>query len=351
MFGHMKAPRDPSGASELDRLVLVSRLYYELDRSQEDISRKLNVSRSTVSRMLANARRSGIVNITIDGGDQRNRGLEQALSERFSLRSVIVVTPEGGAIGPLDHLGRAAAQVIDDLVRDDIIIGVGHGGSVAATARFLEPRRAFHVSVTELVGSLNLTSEPNDAAEIARVVADAYSATRRPFPAPAFVQSRSARDSIVAEPMIRAALEAMRSATIALIGIGSWDPEIFDTHVDHHVLVSALGEFEPRRIRDAGGVGHLCGTTVDAQGRPLPTVEGGHVPTGIDLDGLGAIETVVAVAGGVGKAPAIAAALRGKLVDILVTDANAARRILQEEGASASDDGTTAVAEAGLEVS
>jgi DNA-binding transcriptional regulator LsrR (DeoR family) len=56
------SPR-PQGAPVRDGALIVTaaHLYYVEDRSQEEVAKQLGVSLSTVSRLLAEARRSGVV--------------------------------------------------------------------------------------------------------------------------------------------------------------------------------------------------------------------------------------------------------------------------------------------------
>jgi deoxyribonucleoside regulator len=51
--------------SELEKLVRVSRLYYELGETQGAIAEQLGVTRPQVSRLLKRARAEGVVEIRI----------------------------------------------------------------------------------------------------------------------------------------------------------------------------------------------------------------------------------------------------------------------------------------------
>ncbi len=76
-----------------------------------------------------------------------------------------------------------------------------------------------------------------------------------------------------------------------------------------------------------GPVGDSCCRFFDARGRPIGGVVDERV-LAIELEQLRAIPTVVGVATGPDKAPGVLGALRGGLVDGLVTDAGLALALL-----------------------
>ena len=69
-------------------LVEAAKLYYEHQLSQFEISKKLGVSRPTVSRFLQQARETGIVRIEIIDPSEIGTRLEAALVKKFKLKKV-----------------------------------------------------------------------------------------------------------------------------------------------------------------------------------------------------------------------------------------------------------------------
>ena len=67
-------------------LVTVASLYYELDQNQQQIADRLEISRSTVSRLIREARRRGSVEIRINKSVAGDFALEQALLTRCGLK-------------------------------------------------------------------------------------------------------------------------------------------------------------------------------------------------------------------------------------------------------------------------
>ena len=94
-----------------DLLVTVASLYYELNQNQQQIADRLEISRSSVSRMIKEARDLGIVEIRIHKPINRDFYLEQALIERFGLQDAYVLgtSPEMREDEALYGVGRLAA--------------------------------------------------------------------------------------------------------------------------------------------------------------------------------------------------------------------------------------------------
>ena len=84
------------------KLVEISKLYYEKNLTQLEIAKKMKISRPVVSKLLAEARTLGIVNIEIKSPLETNTLLLDQLSMRFNL--------QGGVIIPSGFTGKKFKQ-------------------------------------------------------------------------------------------------------------------------------------------------------------------------------------------------------------------------------------------------
>src|ERR1051326_3466034 len=100
-------------------LVKISRLYYEDGLNQQDIAKRLGISRPHVSRMLATARAEGVVTITINNPYSREQDIERELVETFGILDALVVSMEEGSEPRfLPHLGRNGAALLESVLKD-----------------------------------------------------------------------------------------------------------------------------------------------------------------------------------------------------------------------------------------
>lgn len=74
----------------IEKLIRVSQMYYDEGLNQSQIAGEVGYSRSSVSRMLTEARETGIVQITIGHPLQRLQSLEENLRNKYGLKTVRV---------------------------------------------------------------------------------------------------------------------------------------------------------------------------------------------------------------------------------------------------------------------
>jgi len=141
--------------------------------------------------------------------------------------------------------------------------------------------------------------------------------------APLIVGNAEVRQALLEEQSIRETLQMARKADVAVVGIGSVEPSLSSL-----IRAGYIDEKELGAIRQSGAVGDICARQFDIRGEILD-IELNQRVVGIDCASLKEIKCVAGVAGGMLKAPAILGALHGKLVNVLVTDDEAAKEVLR----------------------
>ena len=313
-------------ASQLDEdfslLVEVAKLYYEEGLTQLEIGRQLQSSRSTVSRLLKEARDKGVVTITIDYKWVRDSALERDLARTFGLTQACVLRADGRSEDEMiDGLGYLAARALEGAVHSGFVLGVSYGRSVAATVRHVAPRPTEDLTVLQIIGALGSGNPLQDGPDLARQLANKYGATYRYLHAPLMVESAETRDRLLQEPLVGALLQTAQKADVVLTGVGSLSGDASG------LFAGYLRQRDLEHLRAAGAAGHICAQFFGPDGRPVAENVNERAVT-IGLDALKNIETVITVAGGAAKVEALRGALRGGYVNVLVTDDVAARRVL-----------------------
>ncbi|NLE45507.1 MAG: sugar-binding transcriptional regulator [Chloroflexi bacterium] len=307
-------------------LARVASMYYLQDMTQAEIARRINVSRSTVSRLLSEARATGVVEITIHYLWERDQHLENDLKEEFGLRNVRVLMSQGRSYEEvLEGLGILAAEYLEGLpgLNEKAIVGIGWGTGVRATVEALHVDGRRGVTVVQMIGAVGTGDPQTDGTELARRMAQAWGGQYRYLHAPLIVESARVRDAFLSEPRITETLDLARQAQVALVGIGSPIREVASL-----LRAGYLDEAALHRQQEWGVAGDVCGHPFDVNGKPLETDLNRRL-VGIELESLRRIPQVVGVAGGEIKAAAILGALRGGHLHVLVTDDAAARRVLE----------------------
>lgn len=311
-----------TNCEEWQLMLRAARLYYEDYLTQQQVADELGVSRPTVSRLLTQARREGIVQITIKDPFARSEELETQLAQSFDLKRAVLVPGEGLSSELLRRrLGFAAAEYLQDALADGSKVGIGWGRTLYAVVEALEVRQRSGIQVVPLIGGLGQISSSFQVNDLARRLAEAFHGTWQPFYVPAFVAEPEALDALLRLPDVAPVLQIWPQLDVALVGIGHFASQsqssmLFSSYIAADVL---------QKLELCGAVGDLCGRFFDAQGQQC-FVERGVI--GISLQQLQALEHVVGVAGGAEKVAAILGALRGGYVDVLVTDTITAQSVL-----------------------
>jgi DNA-binding transcriptional regulator LsrR (DeoR family) len=304
-------------------LVQVARQYYEQDLTQDEIARKIGTSRSTISRMLLEAREAGIVEINIHYPWKSDTSLEQELTDHFSIQQAIVLSSRGRAYSEiLRGIGVLAARCLESILQPKAVLGISWGTAVHSTVQALQPGQRLQITVVQMIGAVGTEDPMIDGPDLARALANVYGGEYRYLHAPLIVENGTLRKALLEEQPIGETLSLARQSDVALVGIGS-----LDLNFSSLLRAGYLNQESLTQLQVQGAVGDICARHYDDQGHVMDIGLNRRI-IGIELKDLQNIKYVIGVAGGEAKAEAILGALRGQHVDILVTDDTAAQKVL-----------------------
>jgi len=308
-------------------LAQVASLYYEDGLTQQEISQTLGYSRSSISRLLSEARREGVVEIHVHHPLERSFALEQHLHGQFGLKEARVLQSSGLTYPQmLRRLGSLAARLLEAQIRERSILGISWGTALFEVASALPIMHCPGVSVVQIIGSATSRDHLVDGPGLARAFARQFGGQYYTLPAPWLVEDKAIRDALLQDRRMREVLELARQADIALVGIGTVEPALSSM-----LRAGYLDETQLREVQASGAVGDVCGLQFDRQGELLEIPLAGYA-FGVDAATLRSLPLVIGVAGGAPKAPAVLGALRAGLISALVTDDAAAEAVLREAG-------------------
>ncbi len=303
-------------------LARVASLYYDQDKTQQEISEITGIARPMISRMIAEARERNIVEIDVHY-PWTWRQMEEELIATFGLKSAkVMVSDNESYTDLLVGLGQLVAEYFNEIVRDNMVIGISWGSALQHMINALKPREMKGMVVIQLIGATGLENNLSDGPLLAQLLTDRLSATCHHLHSPLVVENKMVRDALLQERSIKETLVRAGEADIALVGIGTIDPDLYSLKIAGYIT-----EEERRKMADAGVAGDICGQHYSANGERLD-IEINDRTVGIDLATLSKIDTVIAVAGDIRKGNAILGALRGKYIDVLVTDSNTASYLI-----------------------
>lgn len=306
----------------------VSRHYYELGKTQEQIAESLGISRSQVSRALKRALDDGIVVITLVPPVVDFGSLRDEMIRHFAISDCVIIPGEAVPGRMLtQNLGIAGADYLAENLEAGSTLGVSWGATLRELAVALEmgkpePRR---ISVVPLLGGLGQASADLQVNDIASRVANAFGGTNMLLHAPSIVDTPQARNTIMSDSAIKQVALKWDHLDAAVVGVGCFK------HPSTLLEDGGFSHEELTGLTDAGIVGDICINFFNLAGDYVSTCVGERF-IGVNLEQLRTVKRVIAVAGGVNKASAVVGALRSGVVDVLVTDDITARTALEISG-------------------
>lgn len=311
---------------KLRKIVDAAKLYYQLDYSQQDIAKKIGVSRPTVSRLLQQAKAKGIVKIEINDPVEDCENLSHDIERNFNIKKALIISiPQTGEGTVKKYLGEAASSYLYQIVKDGDTIATSWGTTMFEIAQKLQQKYVQDVSVVQLNGGVSHSETNTYASEVLHLFGKAYNTAPHFLPLPAIVDHIVVKQAIQADRHIKKVLEMGREANISIftVGVPSFDS----------VLIRAdYFSKEDLDIIYSKAVGDICSRYIDEDGS-ICDENINNRTIGIDLKELINKEHSILVAGGEKKVNAIYGTLHGGYANTLITDQYTAKSLLDKHKA------------------
>ncbi|MFY9677247.1 sugar-binding transcriptional regulator [Glutamicibacter protophormiae] len=312
------------GSRERDAL-RAAQLYYLQDLKMEVIARELGTSRSTVSRLLTQARRTGMVSISISPSADMSAQLSSRLADRFGIN--VQVVPTDGSMDDAQLLARVAAHAAHQLgamVSSSMTVGVAWGSTMQAVSTALGSHPTHDTVIVQLNGAANpVTSGVRYASEILTRFGEAFTARTEQFPVPAFFDRATTRRAMWQETSVKRVLKVQSEMNLAVFSLGAAGSEV----ASQVYRGGYLSKQETAQLAKIGVVGDVATVFFDANGHSSGIGINAR-STGPALDDLRRVPQRFCVVAGRGKIEAVRGALKGGLITDLVIDEGAALALL-----------------------
>ena len=297
--------------------------YYTLGLTQDEIARRLSMTRQKVNQMIRSLESQGIISISIHGFERDHIALESRLEEQFNLNEVLVVSDYGEKETAIYRVANVAAQYLDEIITQGMRIGVSWGRTLSRVISELPYHSRPDCSVVQLLGARNTAISSEKSDEISRNLANRLDCPCYMLYAPAIVNHPETRTWLMREENIRQSFELMQQCDLALVGVG----ELTDTST--LVKGGYVSAAEAEQLKESGFSADMNMNLICQDGTTRDNPFESRIMAA-DLDCLRQIRNTVAVAAGETKAEAAAACFRTGAVNTAIIDESLARRILEQ---------------------
>lgn len=305
--------------------VRVAELYYDGNKTQEEIGALLKITRWKVGRLLAQARDQGIVRIEIVHPRARRLTDERRLRERFGLSDAVVIPSGASEVDLQSRVGQAAADYLTALRPVPRTLGVSWGRTLTQVADRLEVGWATGVTVVQINGGVSLNRRAGIAATMASMIAQKAQGHAILLPSPAILERVETKKAIESDRTFAAVFELAGRADAYLFsaGVANASSILVDT--------GYLSPSDVAELVRKGAVGDVVGRYIDANGN---TVDPGldERTVGLGLDQLRQAKMAIFVVAGHAKHDLARAIVSSGLCSVVVTDDATASALLDMKG-------------------
>lgn len=313
--------RRPEANARLDDAARAGWLYYVAGRTQDEIAGQMGISRQSAQRLVSLAMAERLIKVRLDHPIAACMELGLRLKERYDLRQAEVVPSDPTSSSTTVGIAEAGAAEIERWLKssDPIIMAVGTGRTLKAAIDQLPAMDCPQHRIVSLTGNIGV----DGSAAYYNVIfsmADAVKARHFPMPLPVIVSSAEEREVLHKQILVQSALSLGTQADIAFVGVGEVGtdaPLCQDGFLSHD---------EMARLVEQGAAGEICGWMFDGDGQLIA----GDINNRVASVPLPSRETstLIGMAKGRRKHLALRAALRGGLINGVITDEDTAVYLL-----------------------
>lgn len=303
-------------------MIKIAKQYFEEGLTQQEIATSLRISRSTVSRLLSRAREVGVVQISIDVPPGIFPEMERSLENKWDLLEVIVIETRDyeDTDGVALELGLAAAGYLERTIQKNDTIGFAWGTTMKSMVDAMQPLKVSGVRIFQMNGGLTPQMTDIHGTSLTRKLADRLGGEGYMLQAPGVVDSPETQNILMNDTHVRQVFDMAQEASMAFLGIGT---------IADDTLWGRAGLFSEDvivELEKLNAVGDIMSRYYDGSGRMVQSSLCQRV-VGIPIEQLQGIKRRIGVAGGSNKYKAILGALRGRYINVLITDHLTAQKL------------------------
>lgn len=314
-----------NGTTRLDDAARAGWLYYVAGNTQEQIARKLGVSRQSAQRLVSLAVSEKLIKVRLDHPIANCMELSRRLKQKFDLRICDIVPSDPDRWNANAGLAQAGAAELERHLKSEQpkIIAIGTGRTLRSCVEQLPPMDCPQHRIVSLLGNM-MSDGSATAYNVVIRLADRVNALHFPMPLPVLARSVEEKQVLQNQEPVLNILDLTRQADITFVGIGGLDK-------DAPLLVDgAITREEGLALTKAGAIGEITSWAYDKDGKLIEGLTNDLV-TGAPLVSGSSDQSklIVGIAAGEEKTAAILGALRGNLINALITNEATAEKLLK----------------------
>ncbi len=252
--------------------------------------------------------------------------MENALEKKYGLKEILITGSDELEAGESvkRQIGIIASNYFNRSVNRGDTVGVSWGTTLQAMVDVMRPRQIEDLHIVQTLGGVGPPEAKAHATDISRRLSQLFNCRLSLLPAPGIVGSREAKEVLITDSQVKTTLDLFSQIDTLFVGLGAIKT--------NPILDKKNGEIQSHLYNDitnSKAVGDIALHFIDLNGNEVDS-KVKDLTIGISIEEMKQINTVVGIAGGSEKINIIRGALKGKLIDVLITDYQVAELLLSE---------------------
>lgn len=306
---------------EMRLIVQVCRMYYLEELGQNEIAKRLYISRPQVSKLITKAKKNHIVSININDPFSEEQRAGDKLKERYHLENAVVIDTRGMNIQEAYYsLAMNISYILTSRISNGNIIGVSAGYTAAACSKYTDIYNCSNLLFIPLIAGESSRGEGWYANSNCARFAERHEGDYMVLNTPLIIREGEARRQLEENLAVKPVLECYEKVDALLLGIGQ-------TTLESTLGQCSISQEEIMWAHEHGAKAIIGASFIDAGGNEMLKNQS-DMFIGIKVKQIKKCKNVIAVALGLDKVDAIKAALKGEYINVLCVDLDTAKELL-----------------------
>lgn len=309
-------------SDELRLIVRICKMYYLEELSQNEIAKRLFISRPQVSKLITKAKKNNIVSVLINDPFSSEYLLAQKLKERYRLENAVVIdTAVLNNKEAFVALAKTISVTFTSHIANGNLIGVSAGYTMVACSQYTNIYNCSNLRFVPLIAGESFEGEDWYANRNCSRFAKRFGGKYMVLNTPLIIREDKVRRQLEANLAVKPVFDCYSKLDVILLGIGQ-------TSLESTLGQCSMSKEEIIWANEHGAKAIIGASFIDAGGNEILQNQS-DIFMGIKAKAIKNCKNVIAVAMGLNKLEAIRAALKGEYINVMCTDLEVAKGLVR----------------------
>ena len=201
----------------------ILKMYYLDNLSQNEIAKRLSISRMKVARFIWSAKEQNLVEIKFNFPIYENEKLETELEEKFNLKECRIISNFENIDDVYKYSALELSGILERILTDKEYVGISWGTTLEGVSKYMSLNKKINANIVPVFCAIGSSGKNNSINFLIKRFADAIGGVSHPVHVPAVVDSKVAKETIEMERQAKALIELNKKINTIILAVGVID--------------------------------------------------------------------------------------------------------------------------------